>query len=227
MGGGVWDQGLQVGGMVEADLTLQLAQACEDELQRAGARHKILRETRHGEGLDLGSRLAACPTNGTLVSLHFDSLSKPGYNGGRVYAGPHPAALELAERLAAVILAWGAMTSNRYRECKASVGSHPQLQRDDAICLLVSPFSLSAPDALVYARRLQTLGMILGSALASWGIGRNPAIRCYQPLTAQRDVAQGPAAKGFGELFRGRGESPRTNDTARQIWTRSPAEPTE
>jgi hypothetical protein len=229
MGQGMFDAGSHVGALIEADLTYELALAIEEELQRSGARHQVLHETRKGDGLTLASRMNAAPTNGTLVSLHCESLPKPGINGGRVYCGPHPAAIEIADRLARVINAWGRVTSNRYAGCAPAKGgsAHPWIQREDAICVLVSPFSITAPDAMVYARRISALGKMIGGTLASWAVGRNPAIRCYQPMTAQRDVARGPAAKPMGELFRGRPESPRMNDTVRQISTVSPDDTTE
>lgn len=227
VGQGVWDPGVQAGSLVEADLAWELSQGAEEELQRSGVRHKLL-DVRSGEGLLLKQRMESCPHNGTLVSIHFESLPRPGYNGGRVYAGPHPESIRLAERLALIIESWGRVTSSRYHSCTAHANAmHPWLQREDAPTVMISPFSLTAPDAIIYARRLRALGPILGGLLASWGIGRNPAIRSYQPLTAQRDVGRGPSARNLSEMFRGRSESPQTNDTVRQISTVSQDESSE
>ena len=228
VGQGVWDPGVQAGSLVEADLAWELAQSTQDELQRAGVRHKVLEEVRAGDGLLLRQRMDACPPNGTLISLHFEKLPRPGYNGGRVYAGPHPDSIAIAERIALAVESWGKITSTRYHSCTAHANAvHPWLQREHGPAVLISPFSLTGPDAIIYARRLKALGPILGSILAMWGIGRNPAIRCYQPVTAQRDVGRGPAAKPLSEMFRGRSESPQKNDTARMISTVFQAESTE
>jgi hypothetical protein len=228
IGVGQWDGGQSCEHLIEADLAWDLAGHAADELRRAAVRHFVLSDVRQGDGVLLAHRADACPDNGTLVSLHFESLTKSGINGGRVYAGAGEQSMALAERLAAVVGSWGQTTCNRYRGCDASADhAYPHLRKSTITSVLVSPFSVTAPDAILYARRLQTLGHLIASTLAMWALGRNPAIRCYQPLTSQRDVARGPAAQPMGLILAARGESPQTNNTARRVSVRSPTETSE
>jgi hypothetical protein len=229
LGVGQYDGGQSNGCLIEADLTWQLSEYVAEELQRAAVRHRVLREVREGQGVLLAHRSEHCPDNGTLLSLHFESLPKPGRQEGRIYAGTGEQSRLLAERLAPVVEAWAVTSCRRYGGCEVyTEHAYPHLKKNTITSVLVSPFSVTAPDALVYARRLQVLGNLIAATLASWALGKNPGIRCYQPLTAQRDVSRGPDSKPMGEILRGRdvGE-PRKNDTSRRISVVSQGESSE
>jgi hypothetical protein len=203
--------------------------AMEPELIRSGIRWEILHGARKGAGLLDHDRREAAQQNGTLVSLHFESLPRPGINGGMVYHGPSKGSQELAERLCPILTAWGTATSQRYQKAKVlDGGGYPILQREDATMVIISPFSITGPDSIMYSRRLFSLGGLLAGALASWAIGRNPGgVVCYQPLVAQSKGSQAPEARDLSQLFRGRSGSSRMNDTVRRISVLTPDESSE
>jgi hypothetical protein len=222
-----WDPGIQCGMLTEADLTWETSLACRDELERAGVRHMFLREAREGQGLAGFQRAELCPHNGTHVAFHFEDGQRGGLQAARIYHGRGPESRRLAEQLAVVLQTWGDQTTNRYPTVRIGEAAYPGMDREDTASIVISAFSLTGIDAIVYSRRLRQLGQMVGSHLAMWAVGRNPGVRCYQPLTAQRDVKHGQPAKPLSELWRGRKEEPRTASTSGRISTRSQDEPSE
>jgi len=221
------ESGIQCGMLQESDLAWEVSLACKDELERAGVRHRFLREVREGEGLAMFERTEMVPKNGPHIAFHFENGQRGGLQAARVYHGKGPESRRLAERVAVVLQTWGDQTTSRYPTVKISEAAYPGMDREDTASIVVSAFSLTGIDAIVYSRRLSALGTMVGSALAMWAIGQNPGVRCYHPLVAQRDTKHGPTAKPLAELWRGRPEEPPTASTSGRISTRSPDAPSE
>lgn len=184
---GFYDAGAAHEGLIEAELTFQLARYIEDGLKRSGIRCFRV-ETMQG-----GRPEEFVNSTDLVIELHFDDRSEYRPKGVVYHNGPGTWLLELAEELADCVAVWGKRSTKNYHSCGVFELSK---ELDRGICphLYVSAFSLKSLDAVVCSQRIKELGELLAVILARTAVTQNPGTLTHCPLTAQQGAKPSPAA---------------------------------
>ncbi len=170
-----YSYGLRDGNLTEVGIVDAYVRALADELDDAAVRHRVLDATRKKPGVAEDERHKT--VLGCTLVLSCRIASGQGGKSWTHYGTPD--ALPVAKLIAESMGQWGQLYVSH-----AHTRSNPLLQADDPLLTVtgsagvqIAPFSIDAPDALVYASKLEQLGRDVGRTIADYIISQNMAAK--------------------------------------------------